>query len=63
MQPLASALRDIYPHRSLKGLIFDCDGVLLDSRDANIHYYNLVLDYFSPPPLPPCDANFVHMHT
>ena len=63
MQPLASALRDIYPARSLKGLIFDCDGVLLDSRKANIHYYNLVLDYFQQPRLTPSEENFVHMHT
>lgn len=63
MQLLASALRAIYPHRSLKGLIFDCDGVLLDSRNANIHYYNLVLDYFKQPRLTPSEENFVHMHT
>ena len=22
------------------GIIFDCDGVVIDSRDANISYYN-----------------------
>ena len=63
MQPLTSALREIYPDNSLKGLIFDCDGVLLNSRKANIHYYNLVLDYFAQPRLTPSEENFVHMHT
>ena len=63
MQPLASALREIYPRHSLKGLIFDCDGVLLDSREANIHYYNLVLDYFQQPRLTSSEEHFVHMHT
>ena len=63
MQSLASALRAIYPDSSLKGLIFDCDGVLLNSRKANIHYYNLVLDYFEQPRLTPSEENFVHMHT
>ena len=63
MQSLVSALRDIYPHRVLKGLIFDCDGVLLNSRHANIQYYNLVLDYFKQPRLTASEEDFVHMHT
>ena len=28
----------------LKGIIFDCDGVLFDSRDVNIKYYNMIKD-------------------
>lgn len=63
MQSLASALRAIYPDKGLKGLIFDCDGVLLNSRKANILYYNLVLDYFEQPRLTPSEEEFVHMHT
>ncbi len=63
MQPLTSSLRVIYPGGTLKGLIFDCDGVLLNSRKANIYYYNLVLDYFEQPRLTPSEEDFVHMHT
>lgn len=63
MQSLTSSLRAIYPDRALKGLIFDCDGVLLNSRKANILYYNLVLDYFEQPRLTPSEEDFVHMHT
>lgn len=63
MQALISVLSTVYPKRSLKGLIFDCDGVLLNSRKANILYYNLVLDYFEQPRLTPSEEHFVHMHT
>ena len=28
------------------GVIFDCDGVLFESRKANLAYYNTVLNYF-----------------
>jgi phosphoglycolate phosphatase-like HAD superfamily hydrolase len=63
MQSLTFALREIYPDRTLKGLIFDCDGVLLNSKRSNIHYYNLVLDYFKQPRLTPSEEEFVHMHT
>ncbi len=63
MDSLVSALRAVYPAHSLKGLIFDCDGVLLNSRQANILYYNLVLDYFKQPRLTPDEEHYVHMHT
>ena len=35
----------------LTGVIFDCDGVLIDSRAANAEYYNRVLAAFGLPPL------------
>ena len=47
----------------LAGMIFDCDGVLLDSRDSNIMYYNLVRRYFGRPPISEADECYVHMHT
>ena len=47
----------------LAGMIFDCDGVLLDSRDSNIMYYNLVRRYFGFPPISQADERYVHMHT
>ncbi|WP_051184494.1 HAD family hydrolase [Desulfatiglans anilini] len=44
-------------------IIFDCDGVLFDSREANIAYYNHLLAHFELPPLSPEDVPYVHMHT
>lgn len=32
-------------HKGLKGIIFDCDGVMIDSIDANRRFYNLVLSH------------------
>jgi len=44
-------------------VIFDCDGVMFDSRQANINYYNQVLAKFGLSPLTEKDEEFVHMHT
>lgn len=63
MHALIVALRAVYYEKGPKGLIFDCDGVLLNSRKANIMYYNLVLDFFEKPRLTPSEEHFVHMHT
>ncbi len=45
----------------LRGFIFDCDGVLVDSREANIHYYNLILATMGKPPMSKDQEDFVHM--
>ena len=47
----------------LKLIAFDCDGVLFDSREANIAFYNSILDHFQQPRLTPAAVDFVHMHT
>ena len=39
---LASLLERTFP-AGLSGLIFDCDGVMVDSPDVHIGYYNLLL--------------------
>lgn len=44
-------------------LILDCDGVMFDSKLANIHFYNHILSRFGLPPLAVADVEFVHMHT
>jgi phosphoglycolate phosphatase len=44
-------------------LIFDCDGVLFDSRQSNINFYNYLLSHFHLPPMAERDVAFVHMHT
>jgi phosphoglycolate phosphatase len=44
-------------------VIFDCDGVMFDSRQANIHYYNQLLAHFGLPPMTEDKVAFIHMHT
>jgi phosphoglycolate phosphatase len=46
-----------------KAVIFDCDGVMFDSRKANINFYNYILKHFGLPPLTQDKIEFVHMHT
>ncbi|MEW6658511.1 MAG: HAD-IA family hydrolase [Thermodesulfobacteriota bacterium] len=47
----------------LKLIAFDCDGVLFDSRQANIAFYNAILEQFGQPRLSPAATDFVHSHT
>ena len=47
----------------IKVVIFDCDGVLFDSRQANINYYNHLLKRFGLPPMKPYQVEYIHMHT
>ena len=47
----------------LKLIAFDCDGVLFDSRQANIAFYNSILEEFELPPLTPPAVEYVHSHT
>lgn len=46
----------------LKLVIFDCDGVLFDSREANRAYYNNLLEQFACPPLNEEEVDYVHSH-
>ncbi len=48
--------------KTLRGLIFDCDGVLLDSRGSNVSYYNLYRAKLGLPPMSPEQEDYVHMH-
>ncbi|MDR2160876.1 MAG: HAD family hydrolase [Desulfovibrio sp.] len=45
----------------LLGLIFDVDGVLLDSRASNISFYNQVRDALGFPPLSLEEEDYCHM--
>jgi HAD superfamily hydrolase (TIGR01549 family) len=47
----------------VKAVIFDCDGVMFDSRQANEAYYNHILIHFGKPQMNPEQADYVHMHT
>ena len=46
----------------LTGVIFDCDGVILDSFGSNRHFYNLIRARFGLPPMTPSQEAFVHAH-
>jgi len=47
----------------LKLVAFDCDGVLFDSRQANIAFYSAILAHFGQPPLGAEAVEYVHSHT
>ncbi|MEJ2672048.1 MAG: HAD-IA family hydrolase [Deltaproteobacteria bacterium] len=47
----------------VKLVAFDCDGVLFDSRPANIAFYNGILAHFNCAPLSPEAVDYVHSHT
>ena len=49
--------------RKKNAVIFDCDGVMFDSRQANINFYNHILFHFGLPPMGEGEIRFVHMHT
>jgi len=44
-------------------VIFDCDGVMFDSRQANINFYNHLRHHFGLPLLDESAIDYVHMHT
>jgi len=49
---------------SIRGVIFDCDGVLFASHQANLAYYNAVLGKFSRPPVTDSASPAAHLcHT
>ena len=48
----------------IEALIFDCDGVLFESRQANLAYYNRILEQFSYPQVTADDHEQAHLcHT
>ena len=52
----------MHPQEMLKLIIFDCDGVMFDSKEANRRYYNDLLTHFGYPEMTEAEASFVHMH-
>jgi len=48
--------------RELKLIVFDCDGVLFDSREANRRYYNSLREKFGHPPMDEEELEYVHTH-
>ncbi|WP_297055930.1 HAD family hydrolase [Thermosulfurimonas sp.] len=49
--------------KSPRLLVFDCDGVLFDSREANRAYYEEICRALGRPPLREEELHYVHMHT
>ena len=49
--------------QEIGAVVFDCDGVMFDSREANINFYNHMLTHFHLPPMEEEEVDFVHMHT
>ncbi len=47
----------------LKTIILDCDGVMFDSRNANIQFYNHLLSHFGFPEMDEEEIDYVHAHT
>lgn len=48
----------------IRGIIYDCDGVLFESRRANLAYYNAILTYFDAPHVEESDQARAHLcHT
>jgi phosphoglycolate phosphatase len=49
---------------NIRGIVFDCDGVLFESRQANLVFYNTVLAHFGRPPVREDDRETCHLcHT
>lgn len=50
-------------NQKIRAVVFDCDGVMFDSRQANIHFYNHMLNHFGLPSMLETAVDFVHCHT
>lgn len=46
----------------LKLVVFDCDGVMFDSKDSNRKYYNHLLEKFCHPLMNEQEEDYVHSH-
>lgn len=46
----------------LKVVVFDCDGVMFDSKRVNEEYYNSLLTHFGCPAMDAEELEFVHAH-
>jgi len=46
----------------LKLVVFDCDGVMFDSKNANRHFYNQVRSHFGHPAMDEEELEYVHIH-
>ena len=47
---------------SLEVVVFDCDGVLFDSSEANVRFYTHILGEYGLGPIRPEQREYIHMH-
>lgn len=47
----------------IKAVVFDCDGVMFDSTEANTNFYNAILAHMGRPPMTAEQFHFAHMAT
>jgi len=47
--------------RNLEVIALDCDGVLFDSREANIHFYSHIMQVIGRPPVSEEQHEYIHM--
>jgi phosphoglycolate phosphatase-like HAD superfamily hydrolase len=48
---------------NIRAVAFDCDGVMFDTTEANMAYYNQLLEHVGKPAMTPEQFAFTHMHT
>jgi HAD superfamily hydrolase (TIGR01509 family) len=49
--------------KDLKLPVFDCDGVLFDSKETNRAFYNYILEKVGRAPMTEEEVEFIHMHS
>lgn len=49
--------------KDIKVVAFDCDGVMFDTINANMAYYNQILEHFGRPDMTDEQLAYSHMHT
>jgi phosphoglycolate phosphatase-like HAD superfamily hydrolase len=51
-------------NKRFKTVIYDCDGVIFDSFEANLAFYNRIMEMLGKPPLDPSDGTLMRiLHT
>lgn len=55
-------LHALFPD-GLAGIVFDCDGVMIDSEAANRRFYNIILDHLGLPHMTPEQERYAFMAT
>ena len=63
VQPLSDIRENSVRFDAIKVVVFDCDGVLFDSKDANVRFYSHVMEQVGHPGVRPEQREYIHMHT
>ena len=63
LQKVERARTNVLPLDAIRAVVFDCDGVMFDSRQANLAFYNQILSHFGRPPMSAEQFAHAHMHT